>query len=109
MPLLLSPFTGDATTDGMCGLCGVLLSDHWADDGATRRARLSRVELINHVLGRAGLELRDWSGSVYVLRDRKGSQVVVGDLGSVWQEAERLAGAPLDPLDPDLLDRLEHA
>jgi hypothetical protein len=40
---------------------------------------------------------------VYVLRDRKGRSEVVGDLGALWQAAERLAGKPLDPLDPGLL------
>jgi hypothetical protein len=28
---------------------------------------------------------------------------VVEDLSAIWLEAERLAGRPLDPLDPDLL------
>jgi hypothetical protein len=87
----------------VCSLCGALLSDHWAEQGGGRRTRLFRVRLLDTVLGHFGLELHDWGGSVYVLRDRKGGQAVVSDLGSVWQEAERLHGAPLDPLDPDLL------
>jgi hypothetical protein len=91
----------------VCSLCGVLLSDHWAEKGDGRRARVFRVRLLDTVLGHFGLELRDWSGSAYVLRDRKGRQAVVSDLGSVWQEAERLRGAPLDPLDPGLLEKLE--
>jgi hypothetical protein len=65
-----------------------------------------RVELLNRVLDHFGLELGDWSGSVYVLRDRKGRSEVVGDLGALWQAAERLAGAPLDPLDPGLVRAL---
>jgi hypothetical protein len=87
----------------VCSLCGALLSDHWAEEGSGRRARLFRVRLLDEILGHFGLELRDWSGAVYVLRDRKGGQVVVSDLGSLWQEAERLHGRPLDPLDPALL------
>jgi hypothetical protein len=46
--------------------------------------------------------LDDWRGRVWTLRDAKGRSAVVADLGSLWGEAERLAGRPLDPLDPDL-------
>jgi len=90
----------------MCGLCGVLLSDHWAEDGGGRRARVFRVALVNRVLAHYGLELSDWAGSVYTLRDKKGRSAVVSDLGSLWAEAELLAGCGLDPLDPDLLASL---
>jgi len=91
----------------MCALCGVLLSDHWAEAGAgIRRRRLLRLPLLNSVLGHFGLRVDDWSGAVYVLRDRKGATAVVADLGSLWGEAERLAGRKLDPLDPGLLAAL---
>jgi hypothetical protein len=82
------------------------MSEHWAEAGEGRRARVFRVELLNRVLDHFGLELGDWSGSVYVLRDRKGRSEVVGDLGTLWQAAERLAGRPLDPLDPGLVRAL---
>jgi hypothetical protein len=58
------------------------------------------------VLDHFGLRLDDWSGSVYVLRDRKGASAVVADIGSLWFEAERLAGRKLDPLDSELLAAL---
>jgi hypothetical protein len=90
----------------MCGLCGVLLSDHWAEQDGGRRGRALRVALLNRVLDHFGLRLDDWSGSVYVLRDRKGASAVVADIGSLWFEAERLAGRKLDPLDPKLLAAL---
>ncbi len=90
----------------MCGLCGVLLSEHWAEEGSGRRGRALRVALLNRVLDYYGLRLDDWSGSVYVLRDRKGGSAVVPDLGSLWVEAERLACRKLDPLDPELLAAL---
>ena len=41
-----------------------------------------------------------------MLRDRKGRSAVVDNLGALWVEAERLAGRPLDPLDPDLIAAL---
>lgn len=90
----------------MCGLCGALGSGHWAEQGGDRRSRVFRVELLRQVLRHFGLALDDWGGSMYVLRDAKGSTEVVGDLGSLWQAAERLAGRPLDPLDPGLVRAL---
>jgi hypothetical protein len=90
----------------VCALCGVLASDHWAERGGGARARVFRVRLVNRVLAHYGLSLDDWSGAVYTLRDRKGSAVVVPDLGTLWLEAARLAGRPLDPLDPALVASL---
>ena len=66
----------------------------------------SAVALLNRVLDHFGLRLDDWSGRVYVLRDRKGRSAVVANLGALWVEAERLVGAPLDPLDPGLVRAL---
>lgn len=90
----------------MCALCGVLISDHWAEREGGRRARILRLQLLNRVLDHFGLRLDDWSGRVYVLRDRTGRTAVVDDLGSLWVEAERLLGRPLDPLDPALVRAL---
>ena len=65
-----------------------------------------RGRLLNRVLAVYGLRLDDWSGRVWVLRDRKGRTAVVDNLGAVWVEAERLCGRPLDPLDADLIAAL---
>jgi hypothetical protein len=92
----------------MCALCGVLLTSHWAERDSGRRERVFRVRLLNRVLSHFGLELGDWGGSVYVLRDRKGRTAVVNDLGSLWTAAETLAGRPLDPLDPTLVAALRN-
>ncbi len=83
-----------------------MLNEHWAEEGSGRRARAFRVVLLNRVLSHYGLALSDWAGSVYTLRDAKGRTAVVTDVGSLWSEAEKLAGRPLDPLDPDLLAAL---
>jgi len=90
----------------MCALCGVLLNEHWAEQEGGRRGRTFRVGLVNRVLDHYGLELGDWAGRVYVLRDRKGRAAVVDNLGVLWTEAARLTGRPLDPLDPELLRAL---
>jgi hypothetical protein len=90
----------------MCALCGVLLEEHWAEDDGGRRGRVLRLALLNRILDHFGLHLDDWSGRVYVLRDRKGRSAVVANLGALWIEAERLVGSPLDPLDPELVRAL---
>lgn len=88
----------------MCALCGVLSSEHWAEEGG-RRGRVFRARLLARVLDSFGLDLGAW-GQGYVLRDRKGQSVVVDTLPSVWIEAEKLAGRELDPLDVRLLAAL---
>jgi hypothetical protein len=90
----------------MCGLCGVILNQHWAEQDGGRRARVFRAALLDRVLDHFGLSLHDWAGAVYVLRDRKGAAAVVHDIGAVWSEAERLLGRPLDPLDAALVAEL---
>jgi hypothetical protein len=92
----------------MCALCGVLQTSHWAERGSGRRERVLRTRLVNRVLEHFGLALADWGGRVYVLTDRKGKTAVVDDLGGLCAEAERLAGRPLDPLDPDLVAALRN-
>lgn len=83
------------------------MSDHWVENEGGRRDRAARVLLLNRVLGHWGLSVGDWAGSVYTLSDGKGRSIVVTDVGMVWSSAEKLVGAPLDPLDPGLLDALE--
>jgi hypothetical protein len=111
----------------MCVLCGqdFVAQVHWTDrhledraraaapgsdpvtfQGDRRRERAHRVVLTNGVLHHYGLKLEDWNGSKYVLRDRKGRSELVQDLGSLWPAAEKLAGRPLDPLDPTLREAL---
>jgi hypothetical protein len=67
-----------------------------------RRDRLHRAKVANEVLRHYGLKVNDWAGSKYVLRDGKGRSELIHDLGSLWPAAQKLAGRPLDPLDPAL-------
>jgi hypothetical protein len=90
----------------MCSLCGVLLTESWAEQSGDRRARALQLRLLNRVLSHYGLRLDEWAGRVYVLRDRTGRTAVVEDLSAMWREADRLLGRPLDPLDPELLASL---
>jgi hypothetical protein len=90
----------------VCPLCGALLTEHWADGGDARRSRVLRTRMVRRVLSDFGVTLSDWGGSAYVLHDGKGRAEVVHDLSTLWAEAERLAGRPLDPLDPALVSAL---
>lgn len=96
----------------MCGLCGMFgVAEHWTDrsgaEGQRRRAeRQHRVRVANEVLGLFGLRCADWQNR-FTLTSRTGKSVVVDHLGALWPAAEKLAGRPIDPLDPELLARVE--
>lgn len=106
----------------MCVLCWQFLTeDHWSEkhfhigeDAAAggdrehirRRDWRHRTQVLNHILGAYGLRLEDWQSRSYVLSDRKGSTIIVQDLGGLWPAAEQLVGRPLDPLDPQLISTL---
>ena len=49
--------------------------------------------------------VREWAGQ-YVVSDGKGRSEVAADLAALWAAVERLAGRPLDPLDPALVELL---
>jgi hypothetical protein len=84
-----------------------MAKEHWAEAGDGVRGRVFRAAALNRVLDHFGLSVASWAGGSYVVRDRKGGTAVVGDLGALWMEAERLVGRPLDPLDPTLIAALE--
>jgi hypothetical protein len=92
----------------MCLLCGALLTEHWSDpEGVVaRRSRVLRTAMIRRVLHSYSVTLSDWGGSAYVLHNGKGHSVVVHDLSTLWDQAERLAGRTLDPLGPAFLAAL---
>ena len=109
----------------MCVLCWQFLGEgHWTeqvfeaeDNAATgtvgstreharRRNRYQRTRILNQILRHYGLRLDDWHSRSYVLSDRKGSTVLVRDLGEIWPAAQQLARRRLDPLDPQFLAAL---
>jgi hypothetical protein len=114
----------------MCVLCGSLWTEeHWAeieaDDrndapdgviafevhvdrrGRRLRDRARRAQLVSAIFAGYGLQFQDWEGSSFILRDAKGTSAIAPDLASLWTEAEHIMGAPLDPLAPAFLDRLQ--
>jgi hypothetical protein len=96
----------------VCLLCyGLTGDEHWTDarPGSEPQAsvRARRRRLLAAVMRAHGLDYSDDpSGVTAIVSDRKGSARVVRGLGEVWAAAEDLAHAPLDPLDPALLERL---
>src|SRR5215470_3029292 len=109
----------------MCVLCWQFLSaEHWTekvfeaeDNTATgavgsarervrRRDRYQRTRILNQILHHYGLRLDDWHSRSYVLSDRKGSTVLVHDLGEIWPAAQQLARRRLDPLEPQFIAAL---
>ena len=105
----------------MCALCGVLGGmEHWTDavdrpgvftrntDGASRRRdRMNRVAAANRVLSCYRMNLADWQGSAFVLSTATGKTEIVDNLAHLWMAAERLLGRPCDPLDENLIARME--
>jgi len=107
----------------MCALCGVLGgSGDWTDAAARpgvctrnvgslerRRERINRVACAQRVLGFYGLTLSDWQAASFVLSTLTGKTEIVDNLTHLWAAAEKLTGRPCDPLDPQLIERLEAA
>ena len=86
----------------MCALCGDLSSqDHWSDrspGSGTARHRQERLRAVRTLLEGTGLTVSEWRGRGYQLSNGRGRTVLVGDLGALWVEAERMRGRPVDPL-----------
>jgi hypothetical protein len=94
-----------------------LTETHWADQAVTagaaasrtlRHERLHRVALTNRVLKHYRLKVSDWQGSAYLLSGPTGQTAVVPNLAAVWPVAEQMRKCSLDPLDPALIEALEH-
>ena len=91
----------------MCSSCGFPAAPgHWTEAGAARpgerlRARFRRAQVLNRVLPACGLKAHDGTLVPGIqLSDQSGSQIIVRDLEELWVAAEKMAGRPLDPLDP---------
>ena len=104
----------------MCSLCGILAGrGHWTESASSPevfagraeahtagRERQHRTRILNVVLGHYGLSVSDWTAGKSVLKSATGRTAIVENVGELWPAAERLAGRPVDPLDPALLSVL---
>jgi len=94
----------------MCGACGFpSRPGHWTDAGATNpsdrlRLRYMRLVFINRLLKPYRLSATD-NGAVpgFQLSTQGGRRVICQDLEMLWQEAMRLVGEPIDPLNEQVL------
>jgi hypothetical protein len=93
----------------MCGLCGVFgVAEHWTDGSLGSRAEAQhRIDVANRFLALQGLKLAEWSGR-FTLASQTGGSAVVDHFGAIWPAAERLAGRPCDPLDPEVIAAVEN-
>ncbi|MFK4076275.1 hypothetical protein ACI2KX_21380 [Ectopseudomonas khazarica] len=96
----------------MCGLCGLLGEElHWSDPLVDhlprRRERLRRIAAINQVLAPFRLRVSDVHGTSYLIQSATGRSELAQGLESLWEKAQAIAGGPLDPLDPRILEHLE--
>lgn len=89
----------------MCNACGFpTRPGHWTDAGLATphdrlRARFRRAAILRAVLKQYGLTAHDdGSTAGIVLSTLSGASVIVDDLESLWLQAARLAGRPVDPL-----------
>jgi len=92
----------------MCGLCGVLGIEHWADGlsaaGPTsRQMRLRRAALLNKVLSPYRVNIDDWQGAKIAVHGPTGRTELADTLADLWPKVEVVASCSLDPLDPTFL------
>lgn len=100
----------------MCGLCGALGGDfHWTSSLAKagddplehRRQRRQRIDMVRTLLAPHRIRLDDFHNRSLTLSSPTGAVSIVNDLAELWRAVdEMLSGRELDPLDPDLLQRL---
>ena len=86
-------------------------ADHWTDQSGARCSDLAaerqhRVRVANEVLGVYGLRCAEWQGR-FTVSGGTGRSLVVDHVGALWPAAEKLAGRPIDPLDPTVIARIE--
>ena len=91
----------------MCANCGFPAAPgHWTEAGAETSsdrflARHRRVGVIRALLAPYRLTAHDDGATPGVIvSSLTGNQEIAQDLSAVWRIAERLRGAPVDPLDP---------
>jgi len=99
----------------VCLYCADLDDVHWSDSGGGERGELSPSGVRVRRLGQLRELLAPYRWTVdqpgstrqLVLSSPTGSTELVADLGALWFLTDRLLPNRLDPLDPELLSRLE--
>jgi len=71
-----------------------------------RQARLRSVALANIVTASERVRVQDWQGTMLMVSGPTGRTEMAKDIGDLWSTIGTVLGRAVDPLDPDLLDRL---
>ena len=95
----------------MCGFCGTFGGHrHWGAGAATaaRPAAMRRrvAHFTSELAKQTGVRITAW-GDGYQLVGPTGRRELAPDLSALWVGIDRLGRNEPDPLDPDLLARLE--
>jgi hypothetical protein len=69
--------------------------------------RLSQAAAISSFTEAAGVSVRDWMQSSWIVENRAGASEIVDTLPDVWLSIDRLSDRDLDPLSPDFIRRVE--
>ena len=103
----------------MCGMCGAWgAAGHWSDParlqgrpgqdgGAPWRVRLAQAAALDALAAPAGVRVRDWQHTAWLVEHPSGSTELAESLPRVWEAVARLTGEALDPLSPQWLARAE--
>jgi hypothetical protein len=91
----------------MCSACGFpAVPGHWTEAGASSaherlRGRMRRAQVLKRVLPAHGLTVHE-GGEIPGIQvsTLSGSQSILTHLDELWALAEKVGGAPVDPLDP---------
>lgn len=106
----------------MCGLCGLWGNvEHWSStssravaggvrlgDANPLRERALQVQAVNRVAAAVGVQVEDWAGTSWIVRNAFGATDIVDSLPKIWRSAEALSGKQIDPLSPAIIQRLEN-
>lgn len=95
----------------MCGFCGSFSTHrHWSAGplSAARPAavRMRMARAAGDFAAPAGVGIAAW-GDGFQLAGPTGRRELASDLAGIWRAVDRLGRAMPDPLDENLLDRLE--
>ena len=101
----------------MCGMCGLWgQTDHWSSparlpaapaEASVLHRRAAQAAAVTMFTRAAGIVVRDWAQTAWVVESVSGATEIVNGLGDIWAAAERLTGQPVDPLSLALIQGFE--
>ena len=101
----------------MCGMCGLWgQADHWSNparlpgamaEESVLHRRAAQAAAVTLFTRTAGIAVRDWAQTAWVVESVSGATEIVNGLGDIWAATERLTGKPVDPLSLALIQGFE--